>query len=300
MTFNLPNQVYLPPELDGKAKNIHTRMALFFDNNIYKPAEERNDTLLYQYLYHIIYMLACRARYFKRFEDYDAFAIYMATKLYLRYINPEHTEKHGKIKSVLNYCKSLLYVTKVDFQKETFCEIIGVNNKGENNGASETLRHNIEATIQDEYCNNKNINEVIIEEITALPKIIYGVVSETPYKKESELFHRIYMSTYISVLNSVTLSNSAIAKLETMNRKNTDNDALKMTMFKGERENSIILWRLEDKYYNLIHLLTTKVRKKFSSAVSGIRQELELNADDLDAVIMSAYGNVLRDDNEEF
>ena len=86
MTYNRPDKVYLPPEYDNKAKNIYTRMALYFDLFIY--SDKRDDTLLYQYLYHIIYMLACRKKYFVSWEDYDNFALYMATKVYMRYINP--------------------------------------------------------------------------------------------------------------------------------------------------------------------------------------------------------------------
>ena len=101
-------------------------MCIYFDAHIYDDPLVRSDELLYQYLYHIIYMLSCKAKYFEgpnSWKKYDEFALYAATKIYLRYTT--HTDPASRIKSVLNYCKNLLYPMKVDWQKETFNEIIG-------------------------------------------------------------------------------------------------------------------------------------------------------------------------------
>lgn len=299
MTYRLPEKVYLPPELDGKAKNIHARMAIYFDNNIYKNPDERDDSTLYQYMYHIIYMLACRQKYFRKFEDYDAFAIYMATKLYMRYINPNHLEKHGKIVSVLNYCKSLLYPCKVDFQRETFDEVFGVDSKGNPDGSAEAMKASWEESIQESYCSSQHVEEKIIEEIEELPDEINHVLDQTPYRKDKLMRHRLYMSVLLSVLKGSTLSNATLIKLENRQKKGLNNEAMTLDLYKKEMNDCTTLWRLEPKYYNLVHLLTIKTRKRFSQRISDVRAGLRLSTEDVNAVIMSAYGNTLRDDNEE-
>lgn len=299
MKFNLPSTVYLPPELDGKAKNLHARMAIFFDNNIYKEPEDRNDTLLYTYLYHIIMMLAKKESYFKTLKDYEDFSCYMATKLYLRYINPEHTKKHGKIKSVLNYCKALLHHTKVDYQRDSFNEIIGVDNKGNYDGTSDALKIQLEESIQQSYCDNNSLLEAINDELDNIPDAIKKAVRESHYKEGTSMFHRLYISTLLSFLNCSTLCNSSIKKLQNREERGYDNDKFMLDLYKKEAENCIILWRLDNKYYRLVHLLTHKARVKFAQRIINTRESLKMTPDELSAVMMSAYGNTLRDDNEE-
>ena len=53
MTYQRPAVVELPPELDKKATELHARMAVYIDNFIYKPKEERDDARIYEYLYRI-------------------------------------------------------------------------------------------------------------------------------------------------------------------------------------------------------------------------------------------------------
>lgn len=296
MTFNIPPKIYLPPEYDKKSKNPHVRMAIYFDLHIYDDPKERDDTLLYQYLYHIIYMLACTKRYFLSFEDYDAFSLFMATRLYLRYINPEHTKNHGRIKSVLNYCKKLLYPNKVDYMKESFRGIFGTNQRGEIDGSGELYQKSLEESLQNGHCKEDNLTEAIELEIQRLPQLIRQVVSETPYGKDTEVYHRVYMSTYMTVLSSLTLSNAAIKRLQS---KCADEEKTKMFLYELERNESPILWRLDDGYANMIRMLTAKVRKRFAERISGMRASFELSSDDLSSILMSAYDNVAKEDGEE-
>lgn len=299
MTFSMPSEVWLPPELDKKAKNLHARMAVYFDANIYKPAEERNDTLLFQYLYHIIYMLACTKKYFNSFVEYDQFAMFMATRLYMRYINPKHTEKCGKIKSVLNYCKALIGHNKVDFQRETFMEIFGARLDGQDDGSGELYRADMEDALQSAHVNSHGIDEEVLDAILELPKDVRKSVAETPYREGDPIRHRLEVSTLISVLNSVTLSNRSEAKLRAA-AGTSGETALKESLYEAERADCVVLWRLGEEYHNMVALLVAKARRMASDSIGRIRGSMELNSEDLNAVILSAYGNVLRDNNEDF
>ena len=298
MTYQRPTSVWLPPEYDDKAKNLHARMALYFDLFVYKPEGERNDTLLYQYLYHIIYMLACKQNFFKSIDEYDNFSLYMATKVYLRYINPKHQGPEDRIVSVLNYCKGLLYPTKVDFLKETYVEILGSNpNKNED---FSLLHQSMSDGIQSDHINNDMILQDVIEEFEALPKLIRLELNKVPYTRDKLMMHRLFMSVLLTIINGVTLSNSAIDKLGRRVARGLEAEEFKLNLLLKERDSSVILWRLENKYYNLVNLLARKVRKKCGENVGLVRQDYELSNEDVAAVLASAYGNVARDDNEEF
>jgi hypothetical protein len=89
------------------------------------------ESTIYNYLWLLVKALAIKKCMFKKFEDYDGYAFYAATRLFLalrkNYLNQGKVIK-GKqikpIKSCLNYTKALLYPMKIEYQRETFKEII--------------------------------------------------------------------------------------------------------------------------------------------------------------------------------
>lgn len=284
MTYNKPND------------KSYVDMCIYFDEHIY--LEDRNDELLYQYLYLIIYMLACKKNFFVSWDDYDAFSLYMATKVYLRYINPKHQEEEGKIKSVLNYCKNLLYPTKVDFLKENYVEILGSD--PHKDGDFSQLRMTMAESVQDDHINSNELFDDIITEFENIPAIIKDVINDTPFRNDKIMYHRLFMSVLLTVAKSVTLSNSTIGRLQRRSDKGLNIESLLMAALVKERDSNVTLWRLDNMYYNLVKLLSFKVRKQCGTKVGNVRKDYELSEEDISAVLMTAYGNVLRDDNEEF
>ena len=278
MTYNKPND------------KSYTDMCIYFDAHIYDDPLVRSDELLYQYLYHIIYMLSCKAKYFEgpnSWKKYDEFALYAATKIYLRYTT--HTDPASRIKSVLNYCKNLLYPMKVDWQKETFNEIIGSR---EINDSCYDLQTSLENSVQASYCNNEELIEDILRVFTQLDTVIYKVVDRTPYKANPILRHRIAMSILLTLVNQTTLPTSLKDKPGEVEAK--------YNLLKKSKPDTLILWRLGESFFNLIHVLTAEVKKECSNMVGMVRADYELADEDVTAILMTAYGNVARDDNEEF
>ena len=280
-----------------KPDNItYVEMCIYFDNHIY--SQDRNDSLLYQYLYHIIYMLACKKRYFVSWEDYDNFAIYMATKVYLRYINPNHQGEESRIKSVLNYCKTLLYPTKVDYQKETFATILGSNPTVEENYS--ILQDDMAESVQSSHRDSNIITEDLLAEFKLLPKLVMEEVNNTPYTKDKVFMHRLYMSVLITLIKGITLSNASKMKVQRRLEKGLDTDSLMLDILTKERETSLTLWRLSPVYSNLVNLLAFKVRKHCAESVVSVNSAYRLSEEDVNAVLATAFGNTARDDNEEF
>ena len=112
-----------------------TELCMFIDENVPKivnPGENPElENTIYNYLWLLVKALAIKKCMFKNFDDYDMYAYYSANRLFLalrkNQINQGKTIK-GKlirpIKSCLNYTKALLYPMKIEYQRETFKEII--------------------------------------------------------------------------------------------------------------------------------------------------------------------------------
>lgn len=164
-----------------KPKDVsYVQMAIFIDEHIY---EENKSPLLekklYEYMYHLFYMLACKKRYFIKLEDYDSFANYGATRLYMRYCNPgqfldeeesqeDSPKKLAKIKSCLNYIKQIIYGTKVNYQKENYREVI--NPDVEDSFDSVAYSQRMANIVQQDYY--MGLEEDIVTQISKIGKTI--------------------------------------------------------------------------------------------------------------------------------
>jgi len=276
----------------SKPKNVsYTEMAMFFDKHIKKP--NRDDNLLYEYVYHIVYMLANKSKYFHDYQDYDEFSLYAANKIYMRAINQDKTEK--PIKSILNYIKAVIYPLKVDYQKETYDEVINPEVDDRING--ERLKNNLHAPILADY--REGLMEEVYQQLNYLPKYINEVVQESPYKNDVLIARRLYISVLLSFLNGVTLTNQGIEKLKRREIKMLDTDNTAIKMLEKEKEISTLLWRLDESLINYVEILTNKVRRKFGRDLIEIKKSHELPEEDLKAIMMSAYNTDQTDNDEE-
>lgn len=72
-------------------------------------------------------MLARKGKFFHKSQYYDDFAAYLATQLYFRITNPKQFDENSKmqkIKSILNYMKSIIYARKVMFEQEHYSQVV--------------------------------------------------------------------------------------------------------------------------------------------------------------------------------
>ena len=94
MTFKLPKGV------------TYTQMAIYVDEHYFLP--NRDDNLIFEYLYHLIYMLARKKQFFQKSSQYDEYSIFAATKVFMRLIDKRCYEENPSmplVKSCLNYIK---------------------------------------------------------------------------------------------------------------------------------------------------------------------------------------------------
>ena len=113
----------------------YTDLCIYIDENVPKiinPGENPEiENTIYNYLWLLVKALAIKKCMFTDFQDYDMYAFYAANRLFFalrkNQLNQGKTIK-GKlirpIKSCLNYTKALLYPMKIEYQRESFREVI--------------------------------------------------------------------------------------------------------------------------------------------------------------------------------
>lgn len=283
LLYKLPDHVDLPKEMPNyerlnKAKNLFARMAIVFDYEFYNtdPAE-RNDTKLYQYLYFIFHMLACKKKYFpNNYEYYSLYAVYASREIYMRAIR---LQKRGLvIKSILNYAKAVLYSMKVGFQNEEFRCIVGSEyDKFDADKYRDQLAINIQSD------NRKELSETVETCLRLIPENAMRAIRETPYKHDELMVHRLYASSLLTILNRVTLQNRAMSKIRSMP------DSRKVKLLKNESRSPALLWHLDESMEPYVSLLSKRIMDETFEYLSENVRSFEINDKDLESILKQLY-----------
>ena len=143
----------------------YTELCMFVDENVPKivnPGENPElENTIYNYLWLLVKALAIKKCMFNDFQDYDGYAFYAANRLFFalrkNQLNQGKTIK-GKlirpIKSCLNYTKALLYPMKIEYQRETFKEVIEeefVSSKFDANDSNDSIRQMDKFFVEEHY-----------------------------------------------------------------------------------------------------------------------------------------------------
>ena len=165
-----------------KPKIRHVDMAIFIDANIDNPDPKVQETC-FEYMWHLYYILAVKGKMFNVGKDYDEYALYAATQLYLRYKRDRDVRNGNKlkpIKSSLNYIKRTLYPFRVNYQKMIFQEEFRQDSLGGENPTQiyedrvRKIRENTNSLMSVEY--NFYINTIC--------KTIKNFLRQSPYQKD--------------------------------------------------------------------------------------------------------------------
>ena len=257
----------------------YTQMAKEFDEEFYTPG--RDDNKLFKYLYLIFYMLACKGNYFTKFEDYDGYAQYAATKIYARYLKKE--KKGEQLKSVLNYAKSCKGHLKVDYQNETFEQ---VTKEGDEDvqAFQQVYRDNLSTSYS-----RSDIIEDMTETLNSFPSIAKQVIKESPYKRDKSLCKNLYMSCLLTFLMSITLSNQTIERLNNKKETKELSDSYVVKQYQRNLNESLVLWKLSSEYSDIVLMLVNKIRAKMSEEINEVVASNSVPDDVVDSIISSAF-----------
>lgn len=248
-----------------KPSNVrYVDMCIWIDNNFYKPNCDVNKAFSYMYL--LAYMLASKAKYFSKAEDYDGFAFYLAKSTFQRMTD----DSKVKIKSVLNYMKSIMYFRRVSYLRETFSEVIDpVYNEGWDGDAyREKTISIIEGTTND------LLRSTVVDYIQSFPQIIKSCIPES-YKTNDFIFNNLYISALLSFIYSITLDISDQEKLETRSNHRSNFDSAEYRHKKLEEK--IILWNLPENLEDVVRVTMNKAKKQFVSDICEIKGDFSLD-----------------------
>ncbi len=201
----------------------YTDMCMYIDahiTDIVNPGENPEiEDKVYNYLWLLVKALAIKKCMFTNFQDYDPFAFYAANRLYFalrkNYWNQGKTIK-GKqirpIKSCLNYTKALLYPMKIEFQNETFKEIVSeefVSKKFDAMTFKEQMRNDARDT---QGC-NAQFKAYIQDSFQSLGSLVDKVLLKSPFAPGSIEYKRLKISLMLNALNSLRSKNRLNSEL---------------------------------------------------------------------------------------
>jgi hypothetical protein len=237
-------------------------MCIYIDEHIY--TDDYDVSRVYQYLYHIIRMIALKRAYFPKKVDLDDFSLYAASSYYMRLTDERQFSSDSPIepvRSILNYIRKTLFSVRREYCRKHFND-------------NEVCESDIVSIDTDSFSN------YVSRKIDYIGKIDFGSCLETtqvlvkkylmdiPYKYGTSTWNNIYISCMMSFLNSITLKNRDIKRINNFKRPNSLTDEMLNKLYLEERYAPTILFHLDSSMYNYITILTNKIRHKIAADLS--------------------------------
>ena len=233
----------------------YTDIAIWIDTHAY--LEDCDENKLYEYLYHLVIMLAKKFNYFNKQSYYDDFGLYAASKLFMRLKHKrqfdDHENKLPQIKSILNYIKTVIYPYKVDFMQEFFDQSI--------DSMEEILAETVDlSTIisrQVDIFDSIDFN-VSLENIHL---ILRSFIKSLPKAKNSNELENIYLSCLLTLLNQINYCKNIKIDPETSIEELTE-------IYAKSKKVEPILYHLPPSMRDYIIVLVRKVKHLISHELS--------------------------------
>ena len=249
---------------------------MFVDENVPKiinPGENPElENTIYNYLWLLVKALAIKKCMFNDFQDYDMYAFYAANRLFFalrkNQLNQGKTIK-GKlirpIKSCLNYTKALLYPMKIEYQRESFKEIIEeefVSKKFDAFAYKEQLKDNARemSGVTRQFMNH------LRETLSANVKLIDKLLQKSPFKKGTPEYQNLKISI---LLNSIQILKNS-KKLDIAPNQ------------------SLILWHLPKSMSNYTKVLLKEFFMELKLEIMDCYKEANLSDIELENILDSA------------
>lgn len=264
----------------------YTDLCMYVDENVPKivnPGEHPEiENTIYNYLWLLVKALAIKKCMFKKFEDYDMYSFYSATRLFnaLR----KNQLNQGKIikgklirpiKSCLNYTKALLYPMKIEYQRESFREIIEeefVNTKFDAIAYQEQLKNNARDNADVNLIFKSYVQDAIIHN----GEILNRILQKSPFNPD--------MPEYRNLKISILLTSNYVLK----NKK-------KLNISSAQ---SVILWHLPKSMSNYTKVLLNEFFTAIKQEVIDCYREADLSESELADVLMEVSRELYDNENQ--
>ena len=259
----------------------YTDLCIYIDSEIKKP--DCDEKKCFEYMYHLFYILAVKGRMFLTSSDYDNYALYGATQLFLRYRKEkEPGSKLKPIKSCLNYIKRILYPLKVNYQKSNFFQVF--KEEALNGSAPIGI-----ADSQKTLAGNINNNLVQTEYkycLTQIASTIKLVLKGSPYIKDKAAMHNLYISCLLTLLKSITISNKNLLRIKNKKEKSLITDAFIDKIYEEESKDEVVIYHLDPTMGNYIDTLVKRCKKEIAKDLNYIIDSYKLPDDTIKEMLM--------------
>lgn len=253
----------------------YTDLCIYIDENVPKilnPGEfPEIENTVYNYLWLLVKALAIKKCMFTDFQDYDMYAFYSANRLFFalrkNQLNQGKTIK-GKlirpIKSCLNYTKALLYPMKIEYQRESFREVIEeefVSKKFDAFAYKEQLKGQARTSSGID----RQFKNYLIETLSQTNSILDQVLEKSPFNKNTPEYQNLKMSILLTSLH-----------------------ILKTKKKLDPTPQSVILWHLPKNMSNYTKLLLKEFFMQIKLEIMDCYREADLGDCDLENILASA------------
>lgn len=274
-----------------KPKNVTlTDMCIYIDKTAY--TEEHDAQTIYEYLYFLVRHFAMKERWFRRIEYYDDFAIFGATRVYMRLVNEKQFQENSKlkpIKSILNYLKSTVYPMKVDFEQSTYFQTITCSEK------EDYIQYNFDNIISS--CKdfvNSTAFDLMLE---GIGPICNECIECIPYSFDKVIKYNIITSVKLTLLNQLTLTDYSKRYLQRLISNNRLNDVNIEEAFDYIKD-EVKLYHLDNSFQDLILVIVRKLKSKIARELSELVSSNYVDTTLIDNIVYTYKKEVERTDDE--
>lgn len=252
-----------------KKPNIkYTDMAIYIDQNAYLDNSEEVNNLIFQYIFHLVEMLAYKARYFKSYEQYQDFSLYAASDIYMRLKNPKQFEYNNegeprlrKIKSILNYIKKVIYAKKVDFEQQYYDQSFSHETLNVDCGVGYTFGDSL-VDLVDEL-DKIDFNECL----ESIPKTIAKFFKSLQFE-DKKLKLNLELSCLLTFLNQITPATADIERIKATHLTWKKKDELIEGLYQRLVLDDVILFDLKSSYQKYVFVLTNEIKHLIAQELS--------------------------------
>ena len=272
-------------------------LCIYVDNNAYNPDVDKEQ--LFDALYNIAYSVSFKHKMLPKFEDYEPFALFAASKLYMRLTNPKQflpdddPKKLKKVKSILNFLKTTLYPMVVDYQQENYAQRFSLEDEREDLvETAKDLRHEVVKSVSKQYTDILRIDfEYYLNKICYTIK---GFLKTTPYAEDKLTLHNLYLSCLMTLINQITLCNVNKERLQNKIDKGYRTDDFINRIYKEEQLTSVVVYHLNPSMKNYISTLVCRIRNLI---INDLR-DLIGAAQPTDAVVQAVMSSSLENTSD--
>ena len=250
----------------------YTQMCQFIDAHVTEIVEagknkELEDTI-FNYLWLLVKALAIKKKLFTNFADYDPYCFYAAGRLFFalrkNQLNQGKVIK-GKlirpIKSCLNYTKALLYPMKIEYQNETFKEVISEEVISKKFDAM-NMRERLKASTAVSEGVNDLFWTYLSESLRRVGKIVDIILKKSPFQEGTLDYKHLKVSIILNCLLTIK------------QRKKLDTTL-----------NTIVLWKLPKSMSTYVKVLLNELFAALKKEIIECYQEVEIDDSTLEKLI---------------